>query len=340
VNVTGTAFGVKNNVTGTISATFDAGGGTFLTVTGGTAAASVTVEAPVMAITKSHTGTFTRGQTGAVYTITVSNIGTGKTVGAVTVVDTLPAVQNTLAPTALSGTGWTCDLLSLTCTRSDALAAGTSYPAITLTVSIPQNIVNHFVNTATVSGGGDQNNHSATDGVTLEGKPIIITSTDSGAVTIVPGMQATYNFTVDATALTTPSVITFTCGGLPKGTACMFSPLGEGQPFSQLTLTVTSLGRGNSSPVLPFSQEPPRYLILLLSLLGLTAFALRERRGRKLRVRLAMALMGLMVLMGLWGCGGNPLVTPPGTYTITVTGTQDPASGNASGSTTVTLTVQ
>jgi hypothetical protein len=209
-----------------------------------------------------------------------------------------------------------------------------------MTVNIPQNIVNHFVNTATVSGGGDANNHVATDGVTLESKPIIITSTDSGTVVIVPGMQATYNFSVDATALTTPSVITFTCGGLPKGTACMFSPLGEGQPFSQITLTVTSLGRGNSGSSLPFgNHEPPMYLVMLFGLLGLAAISLTGRRG-KMRLRLAMALMGLMVLMGLWGCGGNPLVTPPGTYTITVIGTQDPAAGNASGSTTVTLTVQ
>jgi hypothetical protein len=86
------------------------------------------------------------------------------------VVDHLPVIGNphNLVPVSLAGPGWTCTLSTLTCTRSDSLAPGASYPTITFTVNIPQNITNQFTNTATVSGGGDPNSHTAADPVVLQ----------------------------------------------------------------------------------------------------------------------------------------------------------------------------
>ncbi|MHB8156449.1 MAG: choice-of-anchor Q domain-containing protein, partial [Desulfocucumaceae bacterium] len=107
---------------------------------------------PDLTLTKSHTGDFTQGQTGATYTLTVTNSGTGPTSGAVTVTDTLPAG---LTATAMSGTGWTCNPTTGIATRSDALAAGASYPAITLTVNVAANASASLTNTASVSGGGE-----------------------------------------------------------------------------------------------------------------------------------------------------------------------------------------
>jgi uncharacterized repeat protein (TIGR01451 family) len=162
VNVTGSIPGTYTNTTGPVSST---NGGT-----GNTASASLTIAHAVLSITKTHQGDFHRGQDGAQYTITVRNAATaGPTTGTVTVVDTLPVMGNphNLVPVSLAGTGWSCTLATLTCTRSDALAPGASYPAITFTVNIPQNITNSFTNTATVSGGGDPNNHTASDPVTL-----------------------------------------------------------------------------------------------------------------------------------------------------------------------------
>ena len=109
---------------------------------------------PDLAISKSHTGNFSVGQTGATYTMTVSNAGHGPTSGTVTVVDTLPSG---LTATAISGTGWSCALGTLTCTRADALAAGSSYPAITLIVNVAANAPSLVTNSATVSGGGETN---------------------------------------------------------------------------------------------------------------------------------------------------------------------------------------
>jgi uncharacterized repeat protein (TIGR01451 family) len=124
---------------------------------------------PDLTISKSHTGNFTQGQTGAQYTITVSNVGLGSTSGTVSVVDTLPAG---LTATALSGTGWSCSLATLTCTRSDALASG-SYPNIILTVNVASNAPSSVTNSATVSGGGEQNtaNNTANDPTTVNQAP-------------------------------------------------------------------------------------------------------------------------------------------------------------------------
>jgi uncharacterized repeat protein (TIGR01451 family) len=121
---------------------------------------------PDLAIAKTHAGNFTQGQVGAAYAITVSNVGTGATTGTVTVADALPAG---FSATAISGGGWTCDLPTLTCTRSDALAPGTSYPAIALVVDIAVGAPASVTNTASVSTPGDPNpaNDTATDPTTI-----------------------------------------------------------------------------------------------------------------------------------------------------------------------------
>lgn len=156
VNVTSAVPGVYVNTTGPVSSS---NGGT-----GNTATATLLVKNANLAITKTHSGDFERRQTGGTYTIIVSDDpNAGPTIGTVTVVDTLPDVEHTLVPTAISGPGWTCALATLTCMRNDQLAPGASYPPITLTVDVPQNITANVVNSATVSGGGDPNSHTAND---------------------------------------------------------------------------------------------------------------------------------------------------------------------------------
>lgn len=132
--------------------------------TGVTAAVTTTLlPSPDMTITKSHVGNFVLGQTGAQYTLTASNVGQTASTGLVTVTDNLPAG---LTATAASGAGWACTVgAPTTCTRSDALAAGASYPPITLTVNVSPQAVTPLTNSVTVSGGGEINtaNNTAND---------------------------------------------------------------------------------------------------------------------------------------------------------------------------------
>lgn len=109
---------------------------------------------PDLIIAKTHAGNFQQHQTGKTYSIVVGNQGGVATGGTVTVVDTLPAG---LTATAIAGTGWSCTLGTLTCTRSDALAPAASYAPIVLTVSVASNAPASVTNTATVSGGGEIN---------------------------------------------------------------------------------------------------------------------------------------------------------------------------------------
>jgi chitodextrinase len=138
---------------------------------------------PDLTLAKTHSGTFAQGQIGATYTLAAANVGTATTTGVVTVVDTLPSG---LTATALTGTGWSCSVATLSCTRSDALAAGASYPAITLTVNVSSAAPASVTNTATVSGGGESNtaNDSAIDVTT-------ITVVDTTAPTAPAGLAAT-----------------------------------------------------------------------------------------------------------------------------------------------------
>ena len=139
--------------------------------------------APAFTITKTHAGNFTQGQTGATYTITVTNSGTGPTNGStVTVIDNVPAGMTV---TGMSGTGWSCPSPP-TCTRSDILAPATSYLPITLTVTVAGNAASQVTNQATVSGGGATNNNTASDLTVINsgGSPALsITSSHSGNFT-------------------------------------------------------------------------------------------------------------------------------------------------------------
>ncbi len=115
---------------------------------------------PTLTITKHHTRKLNRGK-GGVYTLTVRNAGPGPTDGTtVTVHDTLP---RGLRARGISGPGWKCTQKTLTCTRTNTLPAGRSYPSITVKVEVSCNAPRHVTNRATVSGGGDPTTHTATD---------------------------------------------------------------------------------------------------------------------------------------------------------------------------------
>lgn len=186
VVITGTNFGSASAVAfNGVSATYNVDSTTQITATVPTNATSgqISVTTPAgtaisassftvtglatdLAITATHANTFTQGDVGDTYTITVGNVGSSASAGTVTVSDVLPSG---LTATAISGVGWTTNLGTLTCTRSDVLAAGSSYPPITLTVNVATNAPVSVTNSATLSGGGDSNptNNTATDVTTI-----------------------------------------------------------------------------------------------------------------------------------------------------------------------------
>src|SRR5262249_9618125 len=153
---------------------------------------TTSVTKPTLSITKSHTGDFTVGQPGS-YTIKVGNAGSIATVGTVTVTDFLPF--NMLA-TAITGDGWGCSNLPtsfLTCTRSDVLQPGNSYPSLVVTVSVSGGGVN-ITNSASVTGGGDGLTHSASDPTVVHTPTLSIAKSHTGNFAV--GLTGSYTITV------------------------------------------------------------------------------------------------------------------------------------------------
>jgi uncharacterized repeat protein (TIGR01451 family) len=148
---------------------------------GGRGAAWAFLNSPDLTIAKSHTRNFQQGDKGNDYTITVSNTRLAQTAGVVTVTDTVPAG---LTPTAPNGSfdGWTCLLngQTLTCTTSDVLAGGASYPPITLLVDVANDAPPSVTNTATVSGGGEVNTANDTSSDVTPIKAIFFPVTPTG----------------------------------------------------------------------------------------------------------------------------------------------------------------
>jgi hypothetical protein len=129
---------------------------------------NITTIPPTISVTCSHTGNFYEGETGAQYSVVVSNAGLGPTGGSVPamVVDTLPAG---LTPTAANGPGWNCAISNqtVTCIQTNQTAAGTSAPTLTLTVNVGPVTLTSLTNTVTLTGSSD-GTHTATDNTTID----------------------------------------------------------------------------------------------------------------------------------------------------------------------------
>ncbi len=221
---TGTATTCSFTITGNteISATF---------ATGSTAA-------PSLAITKAHTGNFTQGQQGATYTITISNAaGAGLTSGTVTVTETVPAG---LTLVSMTGTNWTCATNS--CTRSDVLAAGASYPVITVKVNVASNASSPQLNSATVSGGGSAAPPAAQDSTIITAAAPAQTFT----LSITPASGATGDGVVSDTSGAINCTLSF--ANVPTGTCSANFPAGTVVTLTGVVADDGSIFTGWSGP--------------------------------------------------------------------------------------------
>jgi len=224
------------------------GGGDTNTANNSWADVTTIVQKPDLAIAKSHAGIWNLGATGKTYTITVSNDGGIATDGStVTVVDSLPTG---LTATAISGTGWSCTLGTLTCTRSDVLANAASYAPITVTVDVANNAPANITNTATVAGGGETYtaNDSASDPTKTLQADLVLTKTHGGIWN--PGdVGKTYSLTVSnaGAAATNGSVVTVV-DTLPVGlTATAMAGTGWSCTLGTLTCTRSDVLAANAS---------------------------------------------------------------------------------------------
>ncbi len=234
---------------------------------------SILMQAPDLTVSKTHAGNFTQAP-GQTYTITATNSGSVPTTGTVTVTDTLPSG---LTATAMAGAGWDCSYnpfpvagngtATVSCTRTDALAPGASYPSITLTVDVASGAPSSVTNTATVSGGGegDTSNDTATDPTTIVIPTVtfsapsltfpaqLVGSTSvSQTITLTNGGTATLN--IAGVVASGDFGQTNTCGAsVAAGTNCgisvTFSPTATGIRKGSITVTDDAPGNPHSIPL-------------------------------------------------------------------------------------------
>jgi uncharacterized repeat protein (TIGR01451 family) len=251
---------VSNSATSSIIYSVPLGGGaaTALLTTGFDIGDLGSVLAVDLRITKSHVGNFTQGQTNAQYTVTVRDSGNVATSGVVTMLDTLPAG---LTPTAATGTGWTCGIVGqvVTCTRSDALASGGAYPAVTITSTVSGTAAATVTNTARTSGGTQPTGHGLLTGNDLASDPttvnaqtdLIIAKSHTGSFTV--GVNGVYSLVVTnqgrlASAGTVTVLDTLPTGlSFVSGTGGGFACAAAGQVVTCTSATVIAANGGTST---------------------------------------------------------------------------------------------
>jgi uncharacterized repeat protein (TIGR01451 family) len=189
VATSGVALGARINNTADIG--FRAATtGVASTVT--TAPATTVVRVPDLVINKSHSPALAPGMD-STYTILISNVGDGRTIGPVTITDTLAPGLTLRTPFVGTG-GWVCSVAgaTITCTRSDPLPSRVNYPPISIPVTVdPGAQPGQLSNTATLTGGGD-------------GDPDNNSVTDAGAVS-VPSFDLHVEKAVTSTPPTSPA---------------------------------------------------------------------------------------------------------------------------------------
>jgi large repetitive protein len=155
-----------------------------------------TVAVPSLVITKSHSGSLVAGLP-TTFTLSVLNAGNAPTDGStVTVTDPFPSGSFSSLANA-GGAGWNCAIngLTLTCSRSDALAGNDAYPPILVDATVADPAPATIINTATVSGGGSDA-ASASDGGGANGLADLSLSKTVDSTSVFNGDTVTFTLTV------------------------------------------------------------------------------------------------------------------------------------------------
>ena len=207
--------------------------------------------APALAMSVTHQGTFTAGGTGT-YQMAVSNkTGAGPTISPVTMSMPVPAGYTV---TSATGDGWTCTTASQTvsCTRpgtgTDTLQPSSSYPPVTVGVSIPAGPAG----SVTVTGNAKTNPGPA-DGVTAtDTAPVAASATQLPAPSLAMSVTPQGEFTAGGTGGYQLTVSNSPSAGPTKGTVTATFPAPAGQTVTSAAGTGWTCTQGQ-----PAAGSPP-----------------------------------------------------------------------------------
>lgn len=173
---------------------------------------------------------------------------------------------------------------------------------------------------------------------------LVLTAPSPGKITVVAGTTSS-PITITASSPTaTQQGVTFSCSGLPAMASCNFTPsplnLTATQTSGVETITITTALGGQAFPARRW--QPPWAWTTEQELAGLSLLALSMFLFLARRRKLAWAATAFLLLIALGGCVSNSTPsnaggTPPGIYTVTITG-QGAATVTSPGTLTLTVT--
>jgi uncharacterized protein YjdB len=290
---------------------------------------SVTIlPAAVLAVQKSHTGTFTQGQT-AQWNITVSNTASsGMTYGTITVSDTLPAGYTLNSSSSTGSVVWSCTGTgTINCTTSGGIAGGTD-SVINLTVNVPVNSPISVSNVASAFGGGDLTHSSLATAA--------VSNTDTVSVTQVPATVSITSGNMQSalinTAFVSPLTVTVTDAGgvvIPSQSVTFTAPAtGPSGTFSNSGTTITSSTNSSGQASESFTANGMAggpYSVTVSAGTASGVFSLTNTAPVVVPTEIVVSGYPSPVYVGVAhtgnvtveDSGGNPVTTYSGTATIT-----------------------
>ncbi|HEV2396854.1 MAG TPA: SBBP repeat-containing protein [Candidatus Sulfotelmatobacter sp.] len=166
-------------------------------------------------------------------------------------------------------------------------------------------------------------------------------------VAVNSGATATYTIQVNPVGGAFSSTVVLSCSQVPSQATCKAAPdpVTPGANGSSVTVTIATGGSSSSSSMRQFRDTRSTYAAWVqLQGLGLAGLVFMGAGFRRKKLPMTLGLLSIMLLLSLaMGCAGGTGVaqqsgktTPPGTYTVVVTGT----SGALKHSVDLTLVVQ
>jgi hypothetical protein len=166
---------------------------------------------------------------------------------------------------------------------------------------------------------------------------------NNGPLKIPSNQYAPVTVTVTPGNLGFAGSVVLSCTNMPVDSSCKFPNLnqilGVNNAATSITFLInTSLVDDYESKAVPQHSAAGRIAIcsLFAPALGLLFFARRKGARQLGAARLMMFVLALIPLSGLAGCAAvHPAATPPGTYSVIITG----SAGSQVQATTIALTV-
>lgn len=296
------------------------------------ATATTTVNAVAdLAVTKTDSPDPVNLGSNVTYTIVVTNNGPSPATSVV-LTDPLPAgvtFVSATAPCAQAAGNVTCNLGTLN-----------SGAASNISIVITPTAAGNLSNTATVASAvTDPNNanNSATAATVVNSTPDFTVSVAPNPFNVASGLTASLTVTVTPNPAPFANAVALACSNLPALATCFFSQgsVTPGANPATSQLQITTQRPGVAPPQFTGRMWPAPWLWTgFAGLLAVTWLALRRTESRALRYAFSVVLLAAALLFQT-ACAQNES-TPPGTYSITVTGT----SGATVRSTVLTLNVQ